>query len=87
MVLTLVASEKGIGVFNIGNDEEITMLHLAKEVHEVVGREFSPIHLPERSNDPLRRQPDMSKTWAITGPCQISLREGLTYTAEYYREQ
>ena len=87
MVLTLVESEKGIGVFNIGNDEEITMLHLAEEVHKVVGREFSPIHLPKRSNDPLRRQPDMTKTWAITGPCQISLREGLTYTAEYYREQ
>ncbi len=86
MVLTLIQHKDGIGVFNIGNDEETPMLELAKIIHEVVERSFEPIFLPKRSNDPQRRQPDMTKTWEITGPCQISLREGIKRTVDYYKK-
>ena len=87
MVLNLIQHNNGIGVFNIGNNEEISMLKLAQIIHEVAGKPFDPIFLPERSNDPLRRQPDMTKTWEITGPCQVSLKEGLERTINYYKNQ
>lgn len=87
MVLDLVVHEQGAGVFNIGNDEETTMLKLASTIHEVLDLPFEVEHLPPRQHDPLRRVPDCSKTWALTGSCQVDLRTGLTMTAEWYRDR
>jgi nucleoside-diphosphate-sugar epimerase len=48
-------------VVNIGNDELISILELAKKVHEVAGKEFNPGFLPPRDYDTQRRQPDITK--------------------------
>lgn len=48
------------GVINLGNDEEISILTLAKKIHLLIGRDFDPILLPERPHDHKRRQPDLA---------------------------
>lgn len=87
MVLELVTHEEGIGVFNIGNDHETSMLNLARIIHDVLDIPFEVEHLPPRPNDPLRRVPDCSKTWSITGPCRIDLRDGIAITVKWYSER
>ena len=87
MVLALAMDPRGVGVYNIGNDEEVTMMELARTIHEVLDLPFEVVHLPPRPNDPVRRVPDCSSTWAITGPCEIDLRAGIAKTATWYRDR
>ena len=79
--LAVMLSEPGIApndVVNIGNDEEITILDLAKKVHKVGGKEFNPSFLPPRDYDTKRRQPDISKIKELFGDYKfISIDEGL----------
>ncbi len=72
-------------VFNIGSDEEVTIIELAKIMHELVGRPFKPKILPPRPGDRMRRRPDITKLInAINDRPTIGLKEGLKYTIEYY---
>jgi nucleoside-diphosphate-sugar epimerase len=48
-------------VVNIGNDEQVTILDLAKKIHNQVGKDFNPEFLPPRDYDTKKRQPDISK--------------------------
>jgi UDP-glucose 4-epimerase len=67
-VLRLIASPQAIGqVFNVGNDEEVTILRLAERVREAAGSS-SEIRLipyneayPEGFEDMMRRVPDVQK--------------------------
>jgi len=85
MVSKIASVENSQGVFNIGNQKEISMLELAETIHRLVGKEFSPRHLPPRENDPPRRVPDCEKAYSICGPCEFSLEEGLSETIEWYK--
>jgi nucleoside-diphosphate-sugar epimerase len=73
---------------NVGSDEEITIIDLARAVHDVVGRPFSPLFLPERPGDHKRRKPDLSKLKLyVPEPPTVSLRDGLKMCVEaYYRD-
>ncbi len=72
-------------VFNVGSDEEVTILELAKILHELVGRPFKPKILPPRPGDRMRRRPDISKLIrAVDDKPRIGLREGLKLTINYY---
>jgi len=48
-------------VVNIGNDEQVTILELAKKIHDLNSINFNPVFLPPRDYDTQRRQPDISK--------------------------
>jgi|TARA_R100000329_G_scaffold149821_1_gene141271 nucleoside-diphosphate-sugar epimerase len=65
-------------VVNIGNDEEITILDLAKKVHEIKGRAFEPKFLPPRDYDTQVRQPDIRKIRLLYPSYEfISIDDGL----------
>jgi UDP-glucuronate decarboxylase len=65
-------------VVNIGNDEEITILDLAKKVHEIKGRAFEPKFLPARDYDTQVRQPDIRKIRLLYPSYEfISIDDGL----------
>ena len=83
MVLDAVVHPDGIGVLNIGNDEEITIEQLAHVVLEAVKRPFEVENLPLRANDPPRRAPDCSRIKSISGPCRVSLQEGIARCVEH----
>jgi len=73
---------------NVGNAEEVSILELARILHEIAGKPFKYQLGPERPGDTLRRVPDLSKIQALTGYTpRVSLREGLTRTLEWYERE
>jgi UDP-glucuronate decarboxylase len=74
------------GPVNLGNPAEFTVLELAKQVLALTGSNSPVEHRRLPSDDPVRRQPDISLArelldWQPTVP----LDEGLTKTVEYFR--
>ena len=84
MVADLAERNEINGVFNIGNDEEVTMLQLARLIHNEIGKSFEPVFLPPRVNDPPRRVPDCSRIREVTGREMMSLEEGISETVGWY---
>jgi len=87
-LLKLTFSESGEGeLVNIGSDKEITILELAKLVIELTnsssGIEFHP--LPK--DDPLRRNPDISRAKEILGWVpKVSLEDGLRRMIGWFKQ-
>ncbi len=74
---------------NIGNPDEITILEFAREIIDLVPENavdiiFEP--LPE--NDPMQRQPDITKAKDILGwTPKVDRKDGLEKTLKYFREK
>ena len=70
---------------NIGNPDEITISSFAEEIIELTGTSQKVIYQPLPENDPLQRQPDISRakellSWEPT----ISRDKGLKITYDYF---
>ncbi len=73
-------------VINLGNDEEISIIELAKRIHRIIGREFKPSFLPPRPFDHKRRRPDISKLRSLFKDFNFTpLDVGLNKTIEFYK--
>ena len=71
---------------NIGNPEEITILDFAKEIVKLTGTEQKIIFKPLPQDDPMQREPDISKAKEILGwQPKISREEGMRRTFEYFK--
>lgn len=73
---------------NIGNPGEYTMLELAQKIIELThsGSELSFHPLPE--NDPVQRQPDITKARDILDwEPVINLEDGLQQTIDYFKKE
>lgn len=71
---------------NIGNPEERTIRQLAEMVIELTGSKSDLSFTDAQIDDPRRRCPDISRMKGLTGwTPQVSLREGLMKTIEYFR--
>ena len=74
------------GPMNIGNPEEVTMLELAELVQDAVGNHPGVEFHPRPVDDPTVRRPDTGLAESVLGwKAQISLRDGLQRTAEWFR--
>jgi nucleoside-diphosphate-sugar epimerase len=84
IALTLsLDNSKETGVFNVGNDEEILIEDLAKNIHAIYNKKYAPIYLPNRPNDTLVRKPCLKKIRKITGDYKFTpLSEGLRNIAK-----
>ena len=86
----ILAMEKGTAgeVFNIGNDDEITILEFAKIIQRLARSKSKIIfsqELPE--DDPRQRKPDIKKAKKnLNWKPRISLEEGLLKTIKYFDE-
>jgi dTDP-glucose 4,6-dehydratase len=72
--------------FNVGTDDEVSMLDLARLVKRLTGSsseiEFGP--LPE--DDPKQRRPDLTRARQILGWAPaVAMEDGLRRTVEYFR--
>lgn len=66
------------GVYNIGNDHEISIRELATMIMEKMGKEPKFNFLQEREGDHKRRCPDTTKLFGVIGrPKNLSLEEGI----------
>jgi UDP-glucose 4-epimerase len=71
-------------VVNIGNDEEITILNLAKKIIKKTGSKSKIVHLPPlKEGDMKRRQPDATKMNKLLGRPLTTLDEGLEKLIDY----
>lgn len=87
-LLKLAFSERAEGeVLNIGSDEEITILELAKVIKELTNSNSEMEFQPLPQDDPARRKPDCSKVKQLLGwEPKIELREGLKRMIKVVRE-
>ncbi|HLU41567.1 MAG TPA: UDP-glucuronic acid decarboxylase family protein [Microthrixaceae bacterium] len=75
-----------IGPVNIGNPAEYTVRELAEMVLEVTGSTSEIVHEPLPVDDPAVRRPDIALARTALGwEPTVSLREGLSRTAEWYQ--
>lgn len=70
---------------NIGNPNEISILDFAKEIIELTGTDQKIVFKSLPKNDPLQRQPDISKAKEILGwEPTIDRAEGMKKTFAYF---
>jgi len=75
-----------IGPINLGNPGEFTIGQLANMVIEMTGTDSGIEYLPLPQDDPIRRQPDITRAKTTLGwEPTIALREGLETTIEFFR--
>jgi dTDP-glucose 4,6-dehydratase len=73
---------------NIGNQDEITMLDLAKEIVALTGSKSKIIFKALPEDDPKVRRPDTTRARAILQwQAKVDRKEGLRRTVDYFRSQ
>jgi UDP-glucuronate decarboxylase len=86
LVRMMATPHEVTGPINLGNPGEFTMTELATEVISVVGSDPGRVNLPLPQDDPVRRQPDITRAKETLGwEPTIALRQGLERTVEYFR--
>ncbi len=71
---------------NIGNPNEITIKDFAEEIINLTGTDQKLTYRPLPQNDPLQRQPDISKAKEILGwEPKVGRAEGMKKTFEYFK--
>lgn len=71
---------------NLGNPSEMTIGEFAKEILDITGSTSSIDFRDLPQDDPKVRQPDISRARKVLGwEPEISLREGLSKTIDYFR--
>lgn len=88
MVAMMATDHDVTGPINLGNPGEFTIGELATMVLEQTGSQSTVEFLPLPQDDPIRRQPDISRAEQVLGwEPTIPLSEGLARTIEYFRAQ
>lgn len=73
-------------VVNIGNDQETTVIDMAKLVLKVTGSASKIEHFPLPQDDPLRRRPDITRAIErLKWSPKVYLEEGLQRTVEWFK--
>jgi dTDP-glucose 4,6-dehydratase len=71
---------------NIGNPSEITILDFAKEIIAMTGTKSKIVFNPLPIDDPMQRQPDITKAKTLLGwEPKVNRSEGLKYTLDYFK--
>ena len=86
LIAMMRSDDSVIGPINLGNPGEFTIGELANMVIEMTGTDSGIEYLPLPQDDPIRRQPDITRAKTTLGwEPTIALREGLNTTIEYFR--
>jgi len=83
----LMASEHGCDPVNLGNPRESTMIELATLIRQMTGSKSEIVHEPLPKDDPVRRNPDISRAQKLLGGWgpKVPLEEGIAATIAYFR--
>jgi len=86
MIRMMRTGDELIGPINLGNPEEFTILDLAKKILEITNSKSKIIQLPLPQDDPMQRQPDISRARIHLGNWEpeVGLDEGLNKTIAYF---
>ncbi len=85
--LRIMEQTETVGPLNLGNPAEFTIRELAEKVIRLTGSKSTLTCKPLPQDDPLQRQPDISKVRRICGwEPKVALDEGLERTIAYFRQ-
>lgn len=87
LIRLMGTSDEFTGPVNIGNPEEISIIHLAEKIIHLTRSESKIIYQPKKDDDPMQRRPDITlamKSLNNWHP-RITLDEGLNMTIAYYK--
>ncbi len=72
--------------FNIGSQDEITVLELARLIQRMTGSQSEIVMRELPQDDPKQRRPDTSRARSVLGwEPRVSMEDGLQRTLEYFR--
>ena len=81
----MLLSDYGLPV-NIGNPEEISILEFAEEIIGLTGTDQKIVFKPLPKDDPMQRQPDITKAREILGwEPRVERAEGMKKTFDYFK--
>ena len=84
----LMSAENLTTPVNVGNPNEFTIMELAESVLRLTGSASKIVRRPLPSDDPVRRQPDITLARGKLGwEPRIGLEEGLSRTIDYFRKK
>ena len=87
VILKMMNKDDLIGPVNIGNPGEFTIRELAEKILKLTGSRSKIQVRQERSDDPVRRRPDISLAREKLGwEPSVDLEEGLGKTIEYFEK-
>lgn len=87
VILKMMNKDDFIGPVNIGNPGEFTIRELAEKIVKLTGSRSKIQVRQERSDDPVRRRPDISLAREKLGwEPSVDLEEGLGKTIEYFEK-
>ena len=87
VILKMMKKDDFIGPVNIGNPGEFTIRELAEKILKLTGSRSKIQVRQERSDDPVRRRPDISLAREKLGwEPSVDLEEGLGKTIEYFEK-
>ena len=87
VILKMMNNDDFIGPVNIGNPGEFTIRELAEKILKLTGSRSKIQVRQERSDDPVRRRPDISLAREKLGwEPSVDLEEGLGKTIEYFEK-
>ncbi len=87
-ILKFVSKNLKFEILNLGNDEEIKIIDLAKLIIKLTNSNSKIIFLPPMPDDPRRRKPDLSKMFKLLNfKPKISLKEGLLKTISWFKNE
>jgi UDP-glucuronate decarboxylase len=83
----LMISEHGADPVNLGNPRESSMLELATLVKQMTGSPSAIVHAPLPKDDPVRRNPNISRAQQLLGGWTpvVPLERGIEATIAYFR--
>jgi dTDP-glucose 4,6-dehydratase len=71
---------------NIGNPDEITIKDFAQEIIKLTGTQQKIVYHPLPVNDPMQRQPDITKAKELLGwEPKVGRAEGMQLTYDYFK--
>lgn len=85
-LIRLMENNKTMGPINIGNDNEITILELSKNIINLLPSTSSKlVYEPLPQDDPTRRKPDLTLSHKyLNWTPQTKLKDGLLKTIQYF---
>ena len=86
-LLSMMNQGTEIGPLNLGNPTEFTIRQLAEMVLRLTGSKSELVFHPLPQDDPVQRQPDITKAKRILGwEPTVALEDGLKETIAYFRK-
>ena len=81
----ILKKEKNKNIYNIGNEQEISIKNLIKKIKKTVDIKNKVINIDNHKGSPNRRCPDNTKLVKLGYKMSIDLNKGLYLTNEWYK--